>query len=323
MIDNPASRFLDSARFVVRIGSISPLSRLCLAAALSGLLGCSPRPEPEPVEDSVTSGRIKVVCAPEAFGVVSRAAAAFDSLYPEARVEVERGSSRDAIGALFAARAQVAVITRELETEERAAAVRGGLDLEGFRYARDAVRIVVHPSNPVQNLTLDDLRGILRGRIRSWEAVGGRDAEPVVVVQPPGSEVTRHFLQEVLGEEPITVPALTVGSDSAVAAAVRREPRAMGYVTMAAGVEGLGLVRLAALKGLPYWKPDPEAIHRGEYPMTRYHTMYVRTGESRLAAGFVTYVTNIEGQRMVRDAGLVPTAVPVRFVRRSPLRSSH
>jgi ABC-type phosphate transport system substrate-binding protein len=135
--------------------------------------------------------------------------------------------------------------------------------------------------------------------------------------------VSRFWMQEVMGGEAITVPAVRAATDSAAVEAVRREPRAIGYVTMSANVDGVKVVRLAAMRGLPYWKPDPEAVHRGDYPLTRYYNLYVRTGESKLAAGFVTYVTNLDGQRIVRDAGLVPTAVPLRFVRRSPLRSSH
>ena len=60
------------------------------------------------------------------------------------------GTSREAVRALFAAECDLAVITRELDVEERAAAVRGRLELEGYRFARDAVVPIVHPSNPVQ-----------------------------------------------------------------------------------------------------------------------------------------------------------------------------
>jgi len=101
------------------------------------------------VEDSLTSGRISIVCAPEARDLVVRERDAFQALYPQANIEVRVGTSRDAVSALFAARCEAGVITRELNPEERAAAVRGGLELEGYRFARDALVAVVHPSNPV------------------------------------------------------------------------------------------------------------------------------------------------------------------------------
>ena len=42
-----------------------------------------------------------------------------------------------------------------------------------------------------------------------------------------------------------------------------------------------------------------------------------------LAKGFVTFITSRDGQKIVHQAGRVPTTVPVRFVRRSPLLGTH
>ncbi len=51
--------------------------------------------------------------------------------------------------------------------------------------------------------------------------------------------------------------------------------------------------------------------------------MYVRAGGSKLANGLVTWVSSLDGQKIVHEAGLVPAAVPVRFARRSPMLGSH
>ena len=71
--------------------------------------------------------------------MMARERDAFQSLYPQASIEIEDGSSRDAIGRLFAGTADLAVITRELAPEERAAALRGRLELEGYRFAQGRV----------------------------------------------------------------------------------------------------------------------------------------------------------------------------------------
>jgi ABC-type phosphate transport system substrate-binding protein len=80
---------------------------------------------------------------------------------------------------------------------------------------------------------------------------------------------------------------------------------------------------VASLEGLPYWGPDLEAIHEREYPLTRSLNLYVRSVGHPLAKGFVTFVTSRDGQKIVHQAGLVPTTVPVRFVRRSPMIGTH
>ena len=82
-------------------------------------------------------------------------------------------------------------------------------------------------------------------------------------------------------------------------------------------------VRLASLRGLPYRDADLERVYHGEYPLTRYFSFYVRASSHPLANGFITFVTSMDGQKVVQQSGYVPTAVPVRFVRRSPLKGTH
>lgn len=294
---------------------------MVLAAAVLG--GCSPQPTPGRVEDTLTSGRILVVCASEARDLLRRERDAFEALYPEAKIELRDGASRDAVGALFSGEGDLAAITRELEPEERTAAERGGLGLTGYRVARDAVVAIVNGGNRVENVAVEDLRGVYRGEIARWSSLGGTERPIRVVVQPPGSDITRYFVQEVMGGEPLGARSLHETSDSAVVARVRLDPDAIGYVSVASAGPQVRALRVSPLTGLPYWKPDPEAVYRGDYPLTRFVSFYVRSPGSRLANGFITFVTSRDGQQIVHESGLVPTTVPVRFVRRSPMLGTH
>jgi phosphate transport system substrate-binding protein len=248
---------------------------------------------------------------------------AFVRLYPDADVRLVHGTSREAVRRLFAAEADLAVITRELEPEERGAAVRGRLELEGYRFARDALVVVVQPANPVENLALDDLRRIYSGRLARWSDLGGAATRIEPIIQPPQSDITEFFVQRVMDGQPITAPAVYEASDSAVVAGVARRPAAIGFVSLAWADRGAKALRLSSLSGLPYWKPDLEAVYQGDYPLTRFLNLYARPSGPRLANGFITFVTSQDGQKIVYEAGLVPTSVPVRFVRRSPMQSTH
>jgi phosphate transport system substrate-binding protein len=183
--------------------------------------------------------------------------------------------------------------------------------------------MVVNRANPIENLALEDVRRIYRGDGIGWSDLGVTGGSVVPVVQPPTSDVTEFFVEEALGGEGMLAKARPAGADSEVVSAVTRDRDAIGYVSLSTPTDEVKVVRIATLRGLPYWKPDLEAIYRGEYPLTRFFNVYVRTSGSRLANGFITFVTSNEGQRIVRDSGLVPTSVPVRFVRRSPLLGTH
>ena len=325
VIDKPRARCVHSNYFVFReaLGNLRLGAGVSACALALGLGGCSPRAAPGTPEDSVTSGRIKVVCAADADRLCSREKAEFQTLYPQADIRLVAATSREAIRSLFAAECDLAVISRELRPEERRSATLGRLDLEGYRFARNAVVVVVNPSNPVENLALEDLRHIYKGEVTDWGALGGTPRPVVPVVQPPGSDITEFFSEQALGGEDIRARTIAARSDSGVVEAVARDPGAIGYVSLGTRTTGVKVARVATLRGLPYWKPDLEAIYKGDYPLTRFFNLYVRASGPKLSNGFITYITSIDGQRIVKDEGLVPTSVPVRFVRRSPMLSTH
>ncbi len=295
---------------------------LLLACALLSLPGCTGR-SPRQVEDSETSGRIRIVCVPEARLLMERESAAFRTAYPEAAFELAEGTSRDAVTQLLEQRADMAVLTRELEPEERSVMVKGGMELEGYRFARDAIVVIVNPVNRLENIAADDLRRIYRGEVTDWSELGGRPGAIEPVVPAPESDRMAAFVQRVMGGDPPTAPAARADSDSGVVARVLRTPGAIGFVSMRWADRGAKALRVATLAGLPYWKADPENVYKGQYPLARYCNMYVRAGGSKLANGLVTWVSSLDGQKIVHEAGLVPAAVPVRFARRSPMLGSH
>ena len=325
MFDKSRERSLNFPHFGVPGTRWRPRGQviLLLVSLAVGGAGCSPRHGPGTVEDTLTSGRISVVCSPELLGLIQRQQAVFDSLYPGSRIAVSAGSSSEAVRALFAAECDLAVIDRELDPVERGAALRGGLDLEGYRFARDGVALVVHRGNRVENLALDQIRGIFQGSATRWEDLGGSPLAIRPVIQSPGSDIMAYFVGKVMNGEQIRAPVVYGASDSGVVAQVADHPGSIGIVSMAWAERGVKPLRLATLKGLSYWRPNAETVHRGDYPLARDMSLYVRSTGPALANGFITFITSREGQTIVRDRGLVPTAVPVRFVRRSPMLGGH
>jgi hypothetical protein len=160
------------------------------------------------------------------------------------------------------------VLTRELLPEERSAAARGGLEVEVYPIARDAVVAVVNAANPVENMTLPDLRSIYRGEIASWRDLGGGNRPIHVVIQPPDADLTAFFVEAVMGGEPVTASSVYARVDSSVVADVSRDPDAVGYVTLAGVGAGCRTLRVATMPGMRYWTPDLEAVHNGDYPLT-------------------------------------------------------
>lgn len=320
---------LESSYFVrpgPRRSRLLPARGLAVPALIALLLtGCSRRDAARPVEDTETSGRISIAAAPDVRALVVAEAEAFRNGYPQVELVVrDPESSGQVISALLAGHADVAAAGRDLEPEERNMARQAGIEIEGHKIAQDAMCLVVPTVNPVRNVTLGELQRIWSGDITDWGAVGGPDGRIVPVLPPLSSDLARAFVQRVMAGEPMRAPAVIETSDSAVAAAVARTRGSIGVVPLSlANASGLRALAVAPVEGAAYVEPDLETVHEGRYPLTHYIHLYRRTQGARLAGGFITFASSQPGQELVLASGRVPTAVPLRFVRRSPLLGTH
>ena len=301
--------------------------RVCVLVLVTALAsaGCTRRSGAPPVEDTETSGRISIAASTDAQQLLVQEVTAFKATYPQAALELRPPeSSGQVLGALLGGRADLAAAGRELEDEERSMARQAGIELEGHRVAQDAICLVVPEASTLHNLTVGEVRRIWLGEARRWSAFGGPDAAIVPVLPPLASDLARAFAQRVMDGAPMKAPSEVEASDSAVAARVARTPGAIGVVSLAlAAAPGVHALGISPLEGLGYVEPDMETVHENRYPLTLYLNLYIRTHGPRLAGGFVTYVASEPGQQLVLDSGRVPTAVPLRFVHRSPMLGSH
>lgn len=320
-----SSRYINLCHFVTwsaGSASLRPAS-LLLACALLSLPGCASEQTPRRTEDTETSGRIRIVCAPDLQALMGREVESFRIQYPSSQIEMVAGDSREGVAALMSRTADLVVAARELEPEERNVVVKGGMEIEGYGFAKDALCVIVNPRNPILSLSLEDLRRVYLGEVTSWTQLRGSSGDIVPVIPPPASDLMLAFLQRVMGGQAPTAPAVRAETDSGVTRIVSANPNAIGFVSAVHAPRGVKVLRLSSLTGLPDWKPDPERVHAGEYPLARVLNLYVRSRGPKLANGLVTYIMSRDGQRLVHEAGFVPTSVPIRFVRRSPMLGTH
>lgn len=272
----------------------------------------------------MTSGRIRIVSSPELRALMDREVNAFRELYPGASFELVSGDSREGVAALMNQTVDLVAAARELEPEERDVRVTGGMELEGYRVGKDPICLIVHPDNPIERISLEDVRRIYLGEATRWGDVrGGGGGAIVPVIPPPAGDLMAAFVQRAMGGVVPTAPAVRAEADSEVTRLVGANPAAIGFASGAHPSDAVKVLRLSSLTGLPDWKPDAERVYEGDYPLARALNLYVRPRGRKLANGLVTFVVSRSGQQIVHEAGFVPTAVPVRFVRRSPMLGTH
>jgi phosphate transport system substrate-binding protein len=164
--------------------------------------------------------------------------------------------------------------------------------------ARDGVAIIVHPDNPVDNLTLLDLQRLYAGRIFNWGDVEGRAGETQVAVRERGSGARAIFEDRVMGGQRVTPNARVFPNSQAVVAFVAKNPGAIGYVGTAQLTEEIKVVAVEEIR------PTQQNLTNGAYPLT--HLIYVLTlpEPEPLLNNFVNYFLRPAGQELVEAQGL-------------------
>lgn len=230
--------------------------------------------------------------------------------HPEVRISVTGGGSGTGIAALINGTIDIANASREMKEEERATAEANGITPVEFVVAYDAIAVVVHPSNPVQGLTLQQLSDIYTGRITNWREVGGEDRPIVLLSRESNSGTYLYFLEHVvrLGQKNdllFSPDALLMPSSEGISNEIRQNPNAIGYDGLGYVTEGQKVVAIARDARGPYVLPSAETVKDGSYPIARPLYMYTAGEPQGIVRDYLEWVLR-EGQKQVVELGFVP-----------------
>jgi phosphate transport system substrate-binding protein len=256
---------------------------LCLALTCSG---CFPGKEP-------SRGRsvVQIAGSSSVLPLSEELALAFMQQRPEIAVNVAGGGSSAGIKAALEGSADIGSSSRELKPEEG--------PLQAMVIALDGIVMVVHPENPVLDLTLEQIKKIFTGEITNWRDVGGADSPINVISREEGSGTIQAFSEIVLRGGTLTDKAVILNSTGAIRTAVAINPNAIGYISL--GSLGGG-IRTLAVEGVAATASN---VRNRTYPIFR-PFLYLTRGEPiGPVKSFFDFVLSPAGQEIVAQ-GFIP-----------------
>ncbi|GHD43054.1 phosphate ABC transporter substrate-binding protein, PhoT family [Marinobacter persicus] len=182
--------------------------------------------------------------------------------------------------------------------------------------AIDGLAILVHPQNPVNKLSIDQLGQIFSGQINNWAQLGGADQPIRLYARDNRSGTWDTFKSLVLnGEYSLHESARRYESNDKLSDDVSRDPAGIGF----AGLASVRNSKLLAVSdgNAPAMKPDQLTVASEDYPLSRRLYMYT-TGEQApaMARELIDFALSSEGQALVAESGFVsqnPLAVKPDF----------
>jgi phosphate transport system substrate-binding protein len=239
-------------------------------------------------------------------------AEAYQKVNPDIRISVSGGGTGTGLAALINGTADIANASRKIKDEERADAEKNGIQPVEIEIARDAIAIIVHPGNPVTQLTLQQISDIYSGRITNWREVGGEDRPIVRLSRESNSGTHVYFLEEVvrLGQKDnktlFSPDTLLLPSSEGITAEVRQNPNAIGYDGLGYVTPDVQTLAVARRPGEPAVKPSIESVNNGTYPIARPLFMYTPGEPAGEVRQYLDWILGPAGQQIVGQLGFVP-----------------
>ncbi|MCU0276189.1 MAG: phosphate ABC transporter substrate-binding protein, partial [Acidobacteria bacterium] len=231
---------------------------------------------------------------------------------PEVSVAVTGGGSGTGIASLLSKTCDIAELSRELKPEEIAMAKEKGFAPQQITVALDGLAVVVHPANPLAQLTVDQLAAVFSGAVTNWKEIGGADLPIVVLSREVNSGTHVYFKEHVLrgNRKDSTVEfaanALMLPSSQAIADEVAQNPGAIGYFGMGYISPREKALAIAKDGASPFVQPTIENVVSQAYPISRPLLMVTSGRPQGLVARFIDYVLSPEGQKIVKKIDFVP-----------------
>ena len=188
----------------------------------------------------------------------------------------------------------IGLSSRALKDEEKAAG------LQETVLAYDGIAIIVHPDNPVSDLTLEQIAQLYTGEITNWKDVGGNDAQ-VVLIGREAASGTRDGFESITGTKDKCQYRQELTSTGDVITTVSQNPDAIGYASLASIKDSVKALNVDGVT------PSEASVKDGSYKVQRPFVLVTVEGKalSSAAQSFFGYATSADAADIIAKAGAV------------------
>jgi len=232
-------------------------------------------------------------------------AESFMKANPSLTVTVTGGGSGVGISALVEGTTDIAQSSRKIKFDEKQKLQEAGKTVKEVIAAYDALAIVVHPDNKVNNLTREQLEGIFTGKIKNWKEVGGEDLKIIPYARETSSGTYEFFKESVLKNKNYVNGIMSMPATGAIIQSISQTKGAIGYVGLAYLTPKVKAIHVSYDKGKTYVEPSVANAKNKTYPIVRPLFYYYITAAEKKVKAFLDYVLSNQGQAIVAEIGFI------------------
>lgn len=238
----------------------------------------------------------------------------YHELHPEIEISVTGGGSGTGIAALINGTVDIANASRQITPGEIDQAKANGGDPIEFVVAKDAIAVIVNKSNPVSQLTLQQISDLYSGKINNWNQVGGEDRPVVRLSRETNSGTHVFFLENVIrlgdpnNKTLFSPDTLLLPSSEGITSETRDNPNVIGYDGLGYVTPEVKVIAVASDSSGKYVLPSAESVNNGQYPIARDLYMYTNGQPKGAVNDYLNWIMTADAQAIVTQLGFVPIA---------------
>jgi phosphate transport system substrate-binding protein len=245
------------------------------------------------------SNTIQIKGSDSEVNLVQSLAEAYMAKDKSVTISVQGGGSGVGIAAIINKEVDIANSSRAMKEDEIAKAKANGVDPVGFIFARDAIAVIVHPDNPLNDISMENLGKLYRGEIKNWKEIGGPDI-PVSLYGRQSNSGTFVFFRETVLKGDYSPNMKAMNGNSQIVDAIKTDKGGIGYVALGyvkKGNEFTPGVKVLTVDGV---EPGTQG-----YKIERPLYQYLRGKPKGKIRDFLSFELSDEGQALVEKGGFL------------------
>ncbi len=225
--------------------------------------------------------------------------------YPSASVTVTGGGSGVGITALMAGTTDITMASRRMKMDEKLNMQQGRNPFKEIVFAYDALSVIVHPGNVINQLTMEQLEGIFTGKITNWKELGGEDLNIIIYSRETSSGTYEFFKDKVLGNKNFASSALMLPATGGIIRSISQTKGAIGYAGLAYVDKNVKALRISFDEGKTYISGTKENGKNKTYLITRPLYLYYTLNNENKVKHYIDYILSKKGQGIIDNQGYI------------------
>ncbi len=247
------------------------------------------------------SGRLTITGSSTVAPLVGEIAKRFEAAHEGVRVDVQTGGSSRGVADASQGLADIGMVSRELKDSES--------ELRATTIALDGITLIVHATNPVAEMSSQQVVDIYRGQINDWSEIEGAGTGPITVVNKAEGRSTLELFLKYFELKNMEIEAdVVIGDNQQGIKQVAGDPRALGYVSIGTAefsVEDGVPIKVLPMGGVP---ASIQAVKDGRFPLSRPLNLVTHGQEGALVRAFLDFASSSAVNDLVEGQYFVPIA---------------